>query len=148
MTIKYKCLYEITGRIEDVNTFLVPLQDLPKQEQGEPVAVIEVKGGKAWLHAELFTHLGDGLHKFYTTPQPKQEQGEPVAYILRNEYNEYRLEPTDSFKIQDLPVGTEVLLYPAPQQRKRILFPTMLRKMWSGSEVQAWIDEHVNKDAA
>ena len=107
MTIKYKCLYEITGRIEDVNTFLVPLQDLPKQEQGEP-----------------------------------------MAYILRNEYNEYRLEPTDSFKIQDLPVGTEVLLYPAPQQRKRILFPTMLRKMWSGSEVQAWIDEYVNKDAA
>jgi len=35
---KYKCLYEITGRIEDVATFLVPLKDLPKQEQGEPVA--------------------------------------------------------------------------------------------------------------
>ena len=32
MTIKYKCLYEITGRIEDVNTFLVPLQDLPKEQ--------------------------------------------------------------------------------------------------------------------
>jgi hypothetical protein len=34
---KYKCLYDITGRIEDVATFLVPLKDLPKQEQGEPV---------------------------------------------------------------------------------------------------------------
>lgn len=24
-------------------------------------------------------------------------------------------------------------------------FPTMLRKMWSGGEVQRWIDEHWNK---
>lgn len=31
-------------------------------------------------------------------------------------------------------------------QRQRVLFPTMLRKMWSGSEVQAWLDENVNKD--
>ena len=33
MTTKYKCLYEITGRIEDVNTFLVPLQELPKERK-------------------------------------------------------------------------------------------------------------------
>lgn len=25
----------------------------------------------------------------------------------------------------------------------KIKFPTMLRKMWSGGEVQVWIDEHV-----
>lgn len=30
---------------------------------------------------------------------------------------------------------------PAPQ-RQPPKFPTMLRKMWSGREVQAWIDEH------
>jgi hypothetical protein len=47
----------------------------------------------------------------------KQEQGEPVAYIHRNEYNEYRLEPTDTFKVTDLPVGVEVMLYTTPQQR-------------------------------
>lgn len=29
--------------------------------------------------------------------------------------------------------------------RKRVEFPTMLRKMWSGGEVQAWLDEHVNQ---
>jgi hypothetical protein len=34
---------------------------------------------------------------------------------------------------------------PTPQ-RTRVVFPTMLRKMWSGSEVQAWLDENVNKD--
>jgi hypothetical protein len=39
-------------------------------------------------------------------------------------------------------------LYTTPQQRKRILFPTMLRKMWSGGEVQAWLDENVNQENA
>ena len=33
-----------------------------------------------------------------------------------------------------------------PPQRPRVVFPTMLRKMWSGSEVQAWLDENVNKE--
>jgi hypothetical protein len=28
--------------------------------------------------------------------------------------------------------------------RERVVFPTMLRKMWSGGEIQAWLDEHVN----
>ena len=31
-------------------------------------------------------------------------------------------------------------------QRPRVVFPTMLRKMWSGGEVQAWLDENVNKE--
>lgn len=30
---------------------------------------------------------------------------------------------------------------------KRLQFPTVLRKMWSGAEVQAWLDEHANTDA-
>jgi hypothetical protein len=33
-----------------------------------------------------------------------------------------------------------------PAQRTWVVFPTMLRKMWSGSEVQAWLDETVNKE--
>jgi hypothetical protein len=37
-------------------------------------------------------------------------------------------------------------LYTTPPQRERVQFPTMLRKMWSGSEVQAWLDENVNKE--
>ena len=37
-------------------------------------------------------------------------------------------------------------LYTAPPQRERVQFPTMLRKMWSGTEVQAWLDENVNKE--
>ena len=37
-------------------------------------------------------------------------------------------------------------LYTHPPQRPRVVFPTMLRKMWSGGEVQAWLDENVNKE--
>jgi hypothetical protein len=37
-------------------------------------------------------------------------------------------------------------IYTTPQQRPRVLFPTMLRKMWSGGEVQTWLDENVNKE--
>lgn len=29
-------------------------------------------------------------------------------------------------------------------EAKAIKFPTMLRTMWSGTEVQRWLDEHVN----
>jgi hypothetical protein len=35
-------------------------------------------------------------------------------------------------------------LYTSPPKRERVVFPTMLRKMWSGGEVQAWLDENVN----
>jgi len=35
---------------------------------------------------------------------------------------------------------------PPAAQQQRVLFPTMLRKMWSGGEVQAWLDENVNKE--
>ncbi len=33
---------------------------------------------------------------------------------------------------------------PLYAKRERVVFPTMLRKMWSGGEIQAWLDEHVN----
>ena len=38
------------------------------------------------------------------------------------------------------------MLYTHPPKRERVVFPTMLRKMWSGGEVQAWLYEHVNKE--
>jgi hypothetical protein len=34
----------------------------------------------------------------------------------------------------------------SPPQRPRVVFPTMLRKMWSGGEVQAWLDENVDRE--
>ena len=38
--------------------------------------------------------------------------------------------------------------FPDPDHRERVVFPTMLRKMWSGREVQEWLDENVNKEKA
>ena len=35
----------------------------------------------------------------------------PVAYIHRNDYNEYRLEPTDAFKVTDIPKNVDIPLY-------------------------------------
>jgi hypothetical protein len=44
-------------------------------------------------------------------------------------------------------MGLEAIAYyTTPPQRPRVVFPTMLRKMWSGGEVQAWLDENVNKE--
>jgi hypothetical protein len=40
--------------------------------------------------------------------------GEPMAYILRNEYNEYRLEPDDKFSYQTLEINVETKLYALP----------------------------------
>lgn len=46
--------------------------------------------------------------------------------------------------MESLPIGTK--LYTTPPKREWVVFPTMLRKMWSGGEVQAWLDENVNKE--
>jgi hypothetical protein len=44
---------------------------------------------------------------------------EPVAIIHRNEYNEYRLEPHDSFDIKSIPFNVDVPLFKSsPQQYK------------------------------
>lgn len=42
--------------------------------------------------------------------------------------------------------GVDFDIKTAPPQRERVQFPRMLRKMWSGTEVQAWLDENVNKE--
>ena len=76
-----------------------------------------------------------------TTPQPKQEEQEPVALVTGVYGGRFVVEPTNTAMV--LPVN--IALYTRPQ-RQRVVFPTMLRKMWSGGEVQAWLDEHVNKE--
>lgn len=60
----------------------------------------------------------------------------------------YRITPptgSDWVAHIDTPAGDLIAaLYAAPQASEavRILFPTHLRKMWSGGEVQVWLDEH------
>ena len=62
------------------------------------------------------------------SPDIKFDDGSHGTYLLR--------EFAELFRYADT----------APQQRERIVFPTMLRKMWSGGEVQAWLEENVNKE--
>jgi len=69
------------------------------------------------------------------------ESQEPVAFLSTDSLGERYLcfdRPQDDDPVQSL--------YTHPPQRKKVVFPTMLRKMWSGGEVQAWLDENVNKE--
>ena len=49
-------------------------------------------------------------------------------------------------EIDAIPIGSLLYAHPPAAPRQRVTFPTMLRKMWSGREVQAWLDENVNKE--
>lgn len=82
-------------------------------------------------------------------------QKEPVSVKLTvvhrgNEVDEplVTFSPEFARQFDALPAGTEVCLYtsqPAPRFRgeglAQLAFPTMLRKMWSGGEVQGWLNE-------
>jgi hypothetical protein len=82
------------------------------------------------------------------------EKQEPVAYKppakwtddeIKDGYRGIRWVTADG--VYGRPTDEDIARYlgyntpPAPQ-RQPPKFPTMLRKMWSGREVQAWIDEH------
>ena len=96
-----------------------------------------------------YTHKVGGFDlPLYTTPQPQQaEKQEPVASdaydkidrFLRNNLND--IDYTEYSDALD-----NLYTTPPTAQRERAVFPTMLRKMWSGGEVQAWLDENVNKE--
>ena len=77
----------------------------------------------------------------YTHPQPKAEKQEPVAVVTGVYGGRFIVEPINSAMV----LPENMALYAQPQ-RQRVVFPTMLRQMWSGGEVQAWLDEHVNKE--
>ena len=84
-----------------------------------------VVGTKTWFEdGKVFTqHLkASEIYK-----KPDEEEYLAKAYRMANE------------------LRCHLAIAPAPQ-RPRVVFPTMLRKMWSGSDVQAWLDENVNKE--
>ena len=75
----------------------------------------------------------------HTTPPQRTEQ-EPVAYPDGDVVGPCICGSWPGGKCLKCPRIT------TSPQRPRVVFPTMLRKMWSGSEVQAWLDENVNKE--
>jgi hypothetical protein len=120
---------------------------IAEAESVEPVALEAVyetiihwdEGGGKRSRRELARRIV----ALYTTPPAAQPEQEPVAWIspsgalYRTRY--HALANAE----QSL---TPLYTIPPAAQRERVVFPTMLRKMWSGGEVQAWLDENVNKE--
>ena len=108
-------------------------------------------------HDDVLYETIEALRARLSAPEPEQTRSEKMreAGITRRPKGwskEDEPEPVvrwDSdgwgdLLVDNLPDGT--LLYTTPPQRERVQFPTMLRKMWSGTEVQAWLDENVNQE--
>jgi hypothetical protein len=127
----------------------------------EPVAmqmdVIVVNLIREGINKHRARELAEHFIK-HTHPQPKQEQGEPVAVMQLHTDGWDLIEGIDTDWLETLPFGTKLYTHP-PQRRnevtysedtqpkrERVVFPTMLRQMWSGGEVQEWLDENVNKE--
>jgi hypothetical protein len=76
------------------------------------------------------------------------EKQEPVAWMYKctaDNSDPVLLREKQNWAKSGTGLWVETPLYPPPAaQRERVVFPTMLRKMWSGGEVQAWLDENVN----
>ena len=70
------------------------------------------------------------------------EQDKPVAVVTGVYGGRFIVEPTNRAMV----LPDNMALYAQPQQRKPVKFPTMIRRMWSGGDVQAWLDENVNKE--
>lgn len=78
--------------------------------------------------------------------------GEAVAWRIKHPHSPVlgwrdaarEVPPSEGEVKQQNPDLILELAYAAPQASEavRILFPAHLRKMWSGGEVQAWLDEH------
>jgi hypothetical protein len=101
---------------------------------------------KAVWHAAQFDRA---MHPNSSKPRPHSAPvaGDAVAIPLRPLTEDeraaiefYTLNPTAAVRDLDKRLSGE----PAPQASEavRIVFPAHLRRMWSGGEVQAWLDEH------
>jgi hypothetical protein len=132
-------------------------QAIAELESQEPVAWMTINeyGEEDDIHYENPEgHLLEGwtYKPLYTHPPAAQSEQEPLEYWNAVEGWVKIDEVREHFGL----VGCGTIyktagedrapLYTHPPQRTKVVFPTMLRKMWSGSEVQAWLDENVNKE--
>lgn len=137
---------------------------------GEAVYTLRVRGAiQAWTPTAAAFSIPDGEHQLFLSPAAPQASAEPLARYcpgcgsvgpVGDEYrdccpdgNQARMIPKrlaekcrDTFRlaIQTLLADAAANDSATPQATEavRILFPTHLRKMWSGGEVQAWLDNH------
>lgn len=92
----------------------------------------------AMLTEEVREIVAEGMTKL-----DDQSRGEPVAWTTPDE-REPISAPLKESRLDLYSKHYTVPLYTAtqPAEPTRIEFPAHLRKMWSGGEVQAWLDEH------
>jgi hypothetical protein len=98
-------------------------------------------------YADIEREKGFNVRPLYTHPPKKQEphswySAEHDEWMTNKTRKEHEALNSYTHKVG----GFDLPLYTTPPQRERVVFPTMLRKMWSGGEVQAWLDENVNKE--
>ena len=100
----------------------------------------------AWLSPEAGIRNYEAMSILRQAIEQAEKQ-EPVAYIDSNTI-EWFLNPKRGKDSVASPILTkkpslycDTPLYTAPPPIK---FPVALRKMWTGAEVQQWLDEHVN----
>lgn len=120
--------------------------ELPEWEQISS----KLERGEALTPLELFVYdnepAGDGdawRDQLAAALASAPVAGEAVYTLWVREANQAWTPTTAAFSI---PGGEHQLFLspaaPPASQAARILFPTHLRKMWSGGQVQAWLDEH------
>ena len=135
---------QVLDALEKVTKQMLSARDELAERGARPVT--NTHHQKIWDRAsEAYTDqaipAAETLRARLSAPEP-----EPVAYLQKQDDDDAELyfgRLTDD----EIDRGwTEIPLYTAPPQRERAQFPTMLRKMWSGAEVQAWLDENVNKE--
>ena len=82
----------------------------------------------------------------------QRTEQEPVGWLDSNdklaEFMHKDLKAEHDKRDSSTPRAFQIPVYTTPPQRKPPQFPTMLRKMWSGREVQDWINENWNKGEA
>lgn len=109
MTTKYKCLYEITGRIEDVATFLVPISELPKEPEQEPDGhFLDFAYADSTAQVYVYDQFQKGQQFYTSPPQRTAAKGEDTkAWVGLTD--EERMECFNSSEWNDLMQYAEVI---------------------------------------
>lgn len=129
-----------------------PVQQAPQPKHCDPSSnifklaeMILSDCGFSSNYQPLLNRVAQRIQGYIDTPpaaQPSTEESsavqpeqEPVGQLLEETYGRGQIMWFNKPKDQSM-------LYTTPPQRKPPQFPTMLRKMWSGAEVQKWINEN------
>ena len=156
-----KALYESARKVEALKAENNRLrQVIADAEKQEPVAY-EIQEGTSFtlVYAEAVDKYNmvakeNVVQSLYTNPYlnapPEcQTESEKTAYafgwLKAHEEMRKKIKFQTNWQEIECPNCGDMAI-PAPQIRKPVKFPTMPRQMWSGGEVQAWLDENVNKE--